>query len=209
MKTINYIKNNLQKALFICFIALFIATFTSMLFPGYSIAMNPGNAADAQIKDVPIGQLFYHIGTGLGIIDNVKSYTIIESIFSVIFLCFYFGFTIAFIFIYITKKHVLPFSCSFLPALFIAVISINYQLKFYFATNNITNIEPITASSIFILIFSVIAISIDIARLVHYFKTHPRASRAPRQPRPRKPTSKERIAELEARVRELENKKDG
>lgn len=203
MKALSYIKNNPQKAIFICFIVLFVATFIAMLFPGYSIAMNPGDASDAQIKDIPVGRLFYQIGTGLGIIDNAKSYNIAESIFSIIFLCLYFGFAIATIFIYVIKKYVFPLICTFLPLLFIAVISINYQLTFYLATNNITHIEPITASNIFILIFSAIAISIDIARLVHYLKTHPRT------PRPRKPTSKERIAELEARVRELENKKDG
>lgn len=54
-----------------------------------------------------------------------------------------------------------------------------------------------------LIVFTIISIGIDVYRIVHYLKTHPRT------PRPRKPTSKERIAELEARVRELENKKDG
>ena len=139
------------------------------------------------------------------------AYSLTESIFSVIFLCLYFGLAIITTIIYIFKKRLLPISCTFISLFFVSVISINYQFSMYLATKNIENIniEPITASNIFILIFSAIAIAIDITRLVHYLKTHPRAPRAPRPPRPRKPTSKERIAELEERVKELESiKKD-
>lgn len=54
-----------------------------------------------------------------------------------------------------------------------------------------------------LIVFTIISIAIDVYRIVSYLKTHPRP------PRPRKPSSKERIAELEARVTELENKKNG
>ena len=96
---------------------------------------------------------------------------------------------------------------TFIPLFCIGVISANYYNSIYQTIeNNSVNFTPINASQIFMFIIAAIAISIDIARLVHYCKMRPRA---PRTPRPRKPTSKERIAELEARVRELENKKDG
>lgn len=49
-----------------------------------------------------------------------------------------------------------------------------------------------------LIIFTIVALAIDIYRLVRHLKTRP--------PRPHKPTDKERIAELEKRVQELESK---
>ena len=59
----------------------------------------------------------------------------------------------------------------------------------------------IFAADYILITITIILIGIDIYRIITYFKT-----RAPRPHRPRKPTSKERIAELEARVKELENR---
>ena len=51
-----------------------------------------------------------------------------------------------------------------------------------------------------LIVFTITAVCIDIFRLYRYFKAHPRP------PRPHKPTDKERIAELERRISELEGK---
>lgn len=65
----------------------------------------------------------------------------------------------------------------------------------------ISTYQYIFTADYILIAITIILIGIDIYRIITYFKT-----RAPRPPRPRKPSSKERIAELEARVKELENR---
>lgn len=208
MKTIDYIKNNLQKALFILFIVLFFVSIFTIIFPGYTETTSFDDVTFEPIFEThSAGGLFHLIGIGLGLVENARAYTIVESVFSTIFLCFYFGFSLLTVILYLFKKRTLLFSFTFIPLFCVGVISANYYNSIYQTIeNNSINFVPINASQIFMFIIAAIAISIDIARLVHYFKTHPRAPRAPRPPRPRKPSSKERIAELEARVKELENR---
>ena len=205
MKTLLHIKNNPQKALFICFIVLFIASLFTILFPGYTEVISYDETTyDPIFEEHVCGGLFHVIGIGLGLVDNARAYDLTESVLTIIFICLYLCFALSTITSYILKRRTLSLALTFIPLFCIGVISANYYNSIYQTIeNNSVNFTPINASQIFMFIFAAIAISIDIARLVHYFKTHPRT------PRPRKPTSKERIAELEARVRELENKKDG
>lgn len=204
MKALFYIKNNPQKALFICFIVLFIASLFTILFPGYTaVIFSDETTHDPIFKEHSCGGLFYVISIGLGLVDSARAYDLTESVLTIIFICFYLWFALSTIMFYILKKRTLSSALTFIPLFCIGVISANYYNSVYQTIeNNSVNFTPINASQIFMFIIAAIAISIDIARLVHYLKTHPRT------PRPRKPTSKERIAELEARVRELENKKD-
>lgn len=208
MKALFYIKNNPQKALFICFIVLFIASLFTILFPGYTEVISSDETThDPIFKEHCCGGLFYVISIGLGLVDNARAYDLTESVFTIIFICFYLWFALSTIMFYILRRRTLSLALTFMPLFFVGIISANYYNSIYKTIeNNSVNFIPINASQIFMFIIAAIAISIDIARLVHYFKTHPRTPRAPRPPRPRKPSSKERIAELEARVRELENR---
>ena len=208
MKALFYIRNNPQKALFICFVVLFIASLFTILFPGYTEVISYDETTYEPIfKEHICGGLFYSVGIGLGLVDNVRAYDLTESVLTIIFICLYLCFALSTLTFYILKRRTLSLSLTFLPLFCIGVISANYYNSIYQTVeNNSINFVPINASQIFMFIIAAIAISIDIARLVHYFKTHPRAPRAPLPPRPRKPSSKERIAELEARVKELENR---
>ena len=190
MKALDYIKNKPQKSLFIGFLVLFGVTFLSLLFPGFNISMNNWNAADPQLKYIPICGIFYRIHS---YIDT--SYSII----SIIFLIICFGYTLSTIITYLAKKKVLPFSPIFISFIIIRAIYVylGSTVAFY------TGASFISAADVFVFIFSLLAIIIDIIRLVRYVKTHPRS---PRPPRSHKPTDKERIAELEKRVQELESK---
>lgn len=205
MKTIDYIKNNLQKALFILFIVLFFVSIFTIIFPGYTDVISYDETTYEPIfKEHICGGLFYSVSIGLGLVDNVRAYDLTESVLTIIFICLYLCFALSTLTFYILKRRTLSLSLTFLPLFCVGVISANYYNSIYQTVeNNSMNFVPINASQIFMFIIAAIAISIDIARLVHYFKTHPRA---PRPPRPRKPTDKERIAELEARVKELENR---
>lgn len=206
MNVLFYIKNNQKKALFICFVALFVLSLFPLVFPGYSEPIGHNKDTYEMIFNNHVaGRLFYFIGLGVNSSANVSAYNIIESVFSIIFLVLYFGSFIATVFLYFYNKKLLPFSCAFAPLFFITIIYFQYVFQAYnsyFAHSYYS----VFAAIAFLFIFSIAAITIDIVRLVHYVKTHPRQPRAPRPPRPRKPTSKERIAELEARVKELENR---
>lgn len=209
MKALIYIKNNPQKALFICFTVLVIASIFTIIFPGYKEVVSFDENYEPIFEQHSAGSLFYTISSELNSI---------ESIFFIISLTLYFLAIVATVTIFIIKKHTLPLICTFLPYLIIAIIRMSITINNYLAVIEIPDIDisgsvnfsPVMTVDIFIVLFAFISITIDIARLVHYLKTHPRAPRAPRPPRPRKPTDKERIAELEKRISELEDmKKDG
>lgn len=204
MKVLDYIKNKSQKSLFIGFIALVVLSFFPLVFPGYTDVIKNNTSEPLLINHVA-GRLFYFIGLGVNSSAYISAYNIIESVFSIIFLVLYFGGAIATIILYCYKKKILPMSCTFAPLFFITIIYFQYVIQAYnsyFAHSYYS----VFAAIAFLFIFSITAITIDIVRLVHYVKTHPRQPRAPRPPRPRKPSSKKRIAELEARVKELENR---
>ena len=186
MKALFYIKNNPQKTLFICFIVLFIASLFTILFPGYTEVISYDDMTHEPVfKEHVCGGLFYVIGIGLGLVDNARAYDLTESVLSIIFICIYLYFALSTIIFYILKKRTLSLSLTFLPLLCVGIISANYYNSIYqIIENNSVNFTPINASQIFMFIIAAIAISIDIARLVHYLKTHPRT------PRPRKPLPK-------------------
>ena len=209
MKALVYIKNNPQKAMFICFIVLVIASLFTIIFPGYTEVVSFNENYEPIFKQYSAGSLFYTISSGL----HSPNY-LTESIFFIIFLSLYFAGIVATITLFIVKKYTLPLCFTFLPYLFIAIIRMTMTIRSYMAVIEIpasdisgsTNFSPIITVDIFILLFALLAISIDIVCLVHYLKTYPRAPRAPRPLRPHKPTDKERIAELERRISELEGK---
>ena len=84
-----------------------------------------------------------------------------------------------------------------IPIFFIFIASTIKLAQYSYAITH----PYIFAADYILIAITIILIGIDMYRIITYFKT-----REPRPPRPRKPSSKERIAELEARVKELENR---
>lgn len=204
MKALFYIKNNSKKVLFICFIVLVLASFIAMLFPGY-------NEFDGAIfvKAVPIGFMFYLIGAFLngqivlynelaGTCLYTQSEAIVSGIAILIFFLLFIASMIALIIYAIKRNKLLPFSPVFIIALLARVPLIVYISKEQAAFFDISSF----VQDIVLGVIAIIAVLIDLARLgLWLYHKH-----APRPPRPHKPTNKERIAELEKRISELEGK---
>ena len=108
------------------------------------------------------------------------------------------------LFFFIKKKKILPLCVPFIPFSIIRV-----ALMGMYSVGAKLQLQMLGMFMSYYITFAVTAalILIDIVRLALYLKAkYPRQPRTPRPPRPHKPTDKERIAELEKRVQELESK---
>ena len=183
------------------YIAGLILVFILSLFPGYNELFN-----GAIVKTVPVGQFYYTIGSLLNknfVIDMgngeyfyTSAQSIISGLASLLFLLLFFIYAVLSVMFAIKHKKLLPFSLLFV-FMFIAHIPtmvVKIQLEAVFIA--FSHRFDITIG-----VIALIALLIDLARLaIWLYRKYPPKSR------PRKPSSKERIAELEARVKELENR---
>lgn len=185
------------------YITVFIIVVILSLFPGYN------DLFSEPVRSVPVGQFYYTIASLLNgnfVIDigdgeyfYTSSQSIISGLASLLFLALFFIYAVLLVVLTIKRNKVLPVSPSFV-FMFIAHIptmTVKIQLDSTFIASS-------HRFDIAIGVIALIALLIDLARLAIWLYR-----KYPPKPRPRKPSSKERIAELEARVKELENKKNG
>ena len=177
-----------------------IIVFILSLFPGYN------DLFSEPVKTIPVGQFYYTIASLLNgnfVIDigdgeyfYTSSQSIISGLASLLFLALFFIYAVLLVVLTIKRNKVLPVSPAFV-FMFIAHIptmTVKIQLDSTFIASS-------HRFDITIGVIALIALLIDLARLAIWLYR-----KYPPKPRPRKPTSKERIAELEARVKELENR---
>ena len=191
------------KVILSSYITVFIIVVILSLFPGYN------DLFSEPVRSVPVGQFYYTIASLLNgnfVIDigdgeyfYTSSQSIISGLASLLFLALFFIYAVLLVVLTIKRNKVLPVSPSFV-FMFIAHIptmTVKIQLDSTFIASS-------HRFDIAIGVIALIALLIDLARLAIWLYR-----KYPPKPHPRKPTSKERIAELEARVKELENKKNG
>ena len=193
-----------------CYVVSLIALFILSLFPGYNDFVIIDNRVE-WTKTVPVGYFYSHIAYLLNqkFVLGVGSYTpaqsIISGLASLYFLALFFVYAVLSVVFTIKRKKLFPLSPSFV-FMFIAHIPtmILDMRSFVDPTINSAYTVHYYRFEIAFGVIALVALLIDLVRLAIWLYR-----KYPPKPRPRKPTSKERIAELEARVRELENKKDG
>ena len=191
------------KVILSSYITVFIIVVILSLFPGYN------DLFSEPVKSVPVGQFYYTIASLLNgnfVIDigdgeyfYTSSQSIISGLASLLFLALFFIYAVLLVVLTIKRNKVLPVSPSFV-FMFIAHIptmTVKIQLDSTFIASS-------HRFDITIGVIALVALLIDLARLAIWLYR-----KYPPKPRPRKPSSKERVAELEARVKELENKKNG
>ena len=198
---INFTYKTNVKIVLSCYITIVIVPFILSFFPGYNDFVIVGNRW-VWTKSVPVGQFYYFIGALLSekYVLGEGSYTpaqsIISGLASLLFLALFFIYAVLSVVLTIKRNKVLPVSPSFV-FMFIAHIP-TMALKMFLEPSYEANAYRF---DITIGVIALVALLIDIVRLAIWLYR-----KYPPKPRPRKPTSKERIAELEARVKELENR---
>ena len=202
---------NTKKSIFvIVFSCALITIFVCLFFPVYHntefVYDDNGIVIDIITSDHTQLGVFADIGALFS--DNSysieKSGSVVLALFLLLLLVCGFTFCIIWLFFFIKKNKILSLSIPFLPFFFVRLAIILLRIS---NESNILQLFPKMYIAYYITFAAtIILVVFDCTRLIlHYLKTHPRAPREPRPPCPRKPSSKERIAELEARVKELEN----
>lgn len=192
-----------------CYVVSLIALFILSLFPGYNDFVIIDNCVE-WTKTVPVGYFYSHIAYLLNqkFVLGEGSYTpaqsIISGLASLYFLALFFVYAVLSVVFTIKRKKLFPISLSFVFMFIAHIPTMILDMRLVDPTINSAYTVHYYRFEIAFGVIALVALLIDLVRLTIWLYR-----KYPPKPRPRKPTSKERIAELEARVRELENKKDG
>ena len=189
-----------------CYIVNLIALFILSLFPGYNDFVIIDNRVE-WTKTVPVGYFYSHIAYLLNqtFVLGEGSYTPVQSIISglasLLFLALFFIYAVLSVVLTIKRNKVLPVSPSFVFMFIAHIPTMILDMRLVDPTINSAFTAHYYRFEIAFGVIALVALLIDIVRLAIWLYR-----KYPPKPHPRKPTSKERIAELEERVRELENR---
>ena len=181
------------------YICTLILVFILSLFPGYNDLFS-----GEPIKTVPVGQFYYTIASllsGKFVIDMgngeyfyTPAQSVLSGLASLLFLLLAAISAVFFVVLAIKKKKIPPASFAFLFAFIAHIPTIVVKMRLEPHYNSFNYRFDIVLG-----VIALIALLVDIARFCLWLYRK-------RPPRPHKPTDKERIAELEKRVQELESK---
>ena len=188
-----------------CYVVSLIALFILSLFPGYNDFVIIDNRVE-WTKTVPVGYFYSHIAYLLNqkFVLGEGSYTpaqsIISGLVSLLFLALFLIYAVLSIVLTIKRNKVLPVSPSFVFMFIAHIPTMILDMRSHLTMHGAFAVHYFRFEIAFGVI-ALIALLIDLVRLAIWLYR-----KYPPKHRPRKPSSKERIAELEARVRELENR---